>query len=268
MWRNKADLDTMSMDDLYNNLKVYEPKVKGMSSSDDMEEMDLRWQMSMLTMRARRFLKNTGRKLTVNGNETIGFDKSKVECYNCHKRDHYAKSVELQELKATRSRNSQEGVYMWKHLLQPCFQVIMMALGLQKKLIFLSTEQGNPQKFTGQGWIDSGCIKAHAREHVYLTDYREIKEDIARKQTVVANSTTEADKVSCNKLLRTSALDSVNSRDYDEAVHKELGDSLVRAATTASSIEAEQDSGNITKPRSKATPNESSSLGTTSGGGP
>ncbi|GJR72093.1 hypothetical protein Tco_0084458 [Tanacetum coccineum] len=54
----------------------------------------------------------------------------------------------------------------------------------------------------------------------------------------------------------------------DEAVHKELGDSLVRAATTASSLEAEQDSGNITKTRSKETPNESSSLGTTSGGGP
>ncbi|GJU82075.1 hypothetical protein Tco_1284440 [Tanacetum coccineum] len=54
----------------------------------------------------------------------------------------------------------------------------------------------------------------------------------------------------------------------DEAVHKELGDSLVRAATTASSLEAKQDNGNITKTRSKATPNESSSLGTTSGGGP
>ncbi|GJW91423.1 retrovirus-related pol polyprotein from transposon TNT 1-94, partial [Tanacetum coccineum] len=54
----------------------------------------------------------------------------------------------------------------------------------------------------------------------------------------------------------------------DKAVHKELGDSLVRAATTASSLEEEQDSGNITKTRSKATPNESSSLGTTSGGGP
>ncbi|GJR70830.1 ribonuclease H-like domain-containing protein [Tanacetum coccineum] len=167
VWRNKADLDTMSMDDLYNNLKVYEPEVKGMSSSsssiqnmafvsssnnntssaneavntahgvstastqvnaanftnidnlsdaiiyaffasqpyspqlvhedlqqihpDDMEEIDLRWQMAMLTMRARRFLKNTGRKLTVNGNETIGFDKSKVECYNCHKRGHFAR---------------------------------------------------------------------------------------------------------------------------------------------------------------------------------
>ncbi|GJY20162.1 ribonuclease H-like domain-containing protein [Tanacetum coccineum] len=62
--------------------------------------MDLRWQMAMLTMRARRFLKNTGRKLTVNGNETIGFDKSKVECYNCHKRGHFAREYkELQEIK-------------------------------------------------------------------------------------------------------------------------------------------------------------------------
>nr|GFC36012.1 ribonuclease H-like domain-containing protein [Tanacetum cinerariifolium] len=34
MWRNKADLDTMSMDDLYNKLKVYEPEVKRMFSSN------------------------------------------------------------------------------------------------------------------------------------------------------------------------------------------------------------------------------------------
>ncbi|GJZ66695.1 retrovirus-related pol polyprotein from transposon TNT 1-94 [Tanacetum coccineum] len=91
VWRNKADLKIMSMDDLYNNLKVYEPEVKWMSSSNDMEEMDLRWQMAMLTTRSRRFLKNTSRKLTVNGNETIGFDKSKVECYNFHKRGHFAR---------------------------------------------------------------------------------------------------------------------------------------------------------------------------------
>ncbi|GKC60445.1 ribonuclease H-like domain-containing protein [Tanacetum coccineum] len=57
----------------------------------DMKEMDLRWQIAMLTMRARRFLKNTRRKLTINGNKTIGFDKSKVECYNCHKRGHFAR---------------------------------------------------------------------------------------------------------------------------------------------------------------------------------
>ncbi|GJS75851.1 ribonuclease H-like domain-containing protein [Tanacetum coccineum] len=47
--------------------------------------------MAMLTMRARRFLKNTRRKVTINGNETIGFDKSKVECYNCHKRGHFTR---------------------------------------------------------------------------------------------------------------------------------------------------------------------------------
>ncbi|GJU03303.1 putative ribonuclease H-like domain-containing protein [Tanacetum coccineum] len=55
--------------------------------------------------------------------------------------------------------------------------------------------------------------------------------------------------------------------ENDEAVHKELGDSLVRAATTASSLEVEQDSGNINKTH-PCKPYESSSLGTTSGGGP
>nr|GEU36381.1 retrovirus-related Pol polyprotein from transposon TNT 1-94 [Tanacetum cinerariifolium] len=54
----------------------------------------------------------------------------------------------------------------------------------------------------------------------------------------------------------------------DEAVHKELGDSLVRVATTASSLEAEQNNRNINKTQSKATPNESSSQGTDSGGCP
>ncbi|GKC76882.1 putative ribonuclease H-like domain-containing protein [Tanacetum coccineum] len=142
VWRNKPELETMSMDNLYNNLKVYEPEVKRTSSSStsiqnmafvssnntsstnepvntthgvsaastqtnavkstnvdylsdaviyDLEEMDLRWQMAMLTMREIRYLKNTGRKLTVNGYEIIGFDKSKVECYNCHKRGHFVK---------------------------------------------------------------------------------------------------------------------------------------------------------------------------------
>nr|GEW18649.1 hypothetical protein [Tanacetum cinerariifolium] len=66
-----------------------------------MEEMDLRWQMAMLTMRARRFLKRIGRKLTVNGNETIGFDKSNVECYNCHKIGHLAR-----ECRASRNQDN------------------------------------------------------------------------------------------------------------------------------------------------------------------
>nr|GEV23140.1 putative ribonuclease H-like domain-containing protein [Tanacetum cinerariifolium] len=70
---------------------------------NDMEEMDLRWQMVMLTMRARRFLKNTGRKHTVNGNEIIGFDKSKVKCYNCHKRGYFAR-----ECRALRNQDNKK----------------------------------------------------------------------------------------------------------------------------------------------------------------
>ncbi|GKD58785.1 hypothetical protein Tco_1296294, partial [Tanacetum coccineum] len=54
----------------------------------------------------------------------------------------------------------------------------------------------------------------------------------------------------------------------DEAVNEEMYDSLVRAATTASSLEVEQDNGNIEKTQSKATPNEPSSPGTSSSGGP
>ncbi|GJY74110.1 hypothetical protein Tco_0478541 [Tanacetum coccineum] len=70
--RNKSDLDTLSMDDLYNNLKI---------DADDLEEMDLKWQVSMLTMRVKRFIKKIGRKLDLNDKETVGFDKTKVECY-------------------------------------------------------------------------------------------------------------------------------------------------------------------------------------------
>nr|GEV75643.1 hypothetical protein [Tanacetum cinerariifolium] len=57
----------------------------------DLEEMDLKWQMAMLTMRARRFLQRTGGNLDANGPTSLGFDMSKVECYNFHKKGHFAK---------------------------------------------------------------------------------------------------------------------------------------------------------------------------------
>nr|GEW52567.1 retrovirus-related Pol polyprotein from transposon TNT 1-94 [Tanacetum cinerariifolium] len=60
-------------------------------NADDLEEMDLKWQMVMLTMRARRFLQKTGRNTGANGNTYIGFDISKVECYNYHRRRHFAR---------------------------------------------------------------------------------------------------------------------------------------------------------------------------------
>ncbi|GKF98021.1 hypothetical protein Tco_0293842, partial [Tanacetum coccineum] len=46
--------------------------------ADDLEEIDLKWQMVMLTIRAKRFLNKTGRKISANGSETIWFNKLKV----------------------------------------------------------------------------------------------------------------------------------------------------------------------------------------------
>ncbi|GJR47890.1 ribonuclease H-like domain-containing protein [Tanacetum coccineum] len=58
---------------------------------DDIEEMDLKWQLALMSMRKRRFFKKTGRKITINGSDTAGYDKSKVECFNCHKMGYFAR---------------------------------------------------------------------------------------------------------------------------------------------------------------------------------
>nr|GEU76996.1 hypothetical protein [Tanacetum cinerariifolium] len=65
--------------------------------ADDLEEIDLRWQMAMLTMRAKRFLRKTGRNLGANGTVSMGFDMSKVECYNCHKKGQFVRECRSPE---------------------------------------------------------------------------------------------------------------------------------------------------------------------------
>ncbi|GJW44284.1 MAIN-like 2-like protein isoform X1 [Tanacetum coccineum] len=144
VWRNKPELETMSMDDLYNNLKVYEAEVKGTSSLNTSTQNmafvssnnsgstneavntahgvsaistqvsaansknvdNLSDVMAMLTLRARRFMKNTRRRITMNGNESIGCDKSKVECYNCHKRGHFTRECRASRNQDNRNRES------------------------------------------------------------------------------------------------------------------------------------------------------------------
>ncbi|GJR48987.1 ribonuclease H-like domain-containing protein [Tanacetum coccineum] len=138
--RNKDGIDDLDIDDLYNNLKVFEANIKGSSGSssnsqnvaflsaedtsssnesnspqlddedleqidhDDLEEMDLKWQVAMLSMRVKRFYKKTGRKLIFNGKEPVGFDKTKVECFNCHRRGHFAR-----ECRAPRNQGNRNG---------------------------------------------------------------------------------------------------------------------------------------------------------------
>nr|GEX40853.1 ribonuclease H-like domain-containing protein [Tanacetum cinerariifolium] len=54
-------------------------------------EMDLKWIMAILTVRARRFLQRIGRNLGANGPTSMGFDMPKVECYNCHRKGYFAR---------------------------------------------------------------------------------------------------------------------------------------------------------------------------------
>nr|GEZ75770.1 ribonuclease H-like domain-containing protein [Tanacetum cinerariifolium] len=109
----------MSLDDIYNNFKIVEQEVRGTTSTntifqnmaflsspspnstsnvpivfgvstanleqiyeDDLEEIDLKWQLALLSIRAKRFFQKTGKKITINGSDIAGYDKSKVECLN------------------------------------------------------------------------------------------------------------------------------------------------------------------------------------------
>ncbi|GJV74719.1 ribonuclease H-like domain-containing protein [Tanacetum coccineum] len=75
----------------------------------DSEEMDLKWQVAMLSMRVKRFYKKTRRKLIVNGKEPVGFDKTKVECFNCHRKGYFAR-----ECRATINQGNRNGDARYK----------------------------------------------------------------------------------------------------------------------------------------------------------
>ncbi|GKG26755.1 ribonuclease H-like domain-containing protein, partial [Tanacetum coccineum] len=58
---------------------------------DDLDEMDLKWQLAFLSMKARKFYQRTGKKIIINGSDIAGYDKKKVECFNSHKLGHFAR---------------------------------------------------------------------------------------------------------------------------------------------------------------------------------
>nr|GEZ61697.1 hypothetical protein [Tanacetum cinerariifolium] len=108
VWRNRDDPDTMSLDDMYNYLKVGKGEVHTASvptastqvstASTDVaaasishDTVYIKWNMALLSMRADRFWKRTGKKITIQGSDVAGFDKSKVECFNCYKMGHFAR---------------------------------------------------------------------------------------------------------------------------------------------------------------------------------
>ncbi|GKB52310.1 putative ribonuclease H-like domain-containing protein [Tanacetum coccineum] len=98
--RTKPDVDTLSIDDLYNNLRVFEQEIQEKEAlagfadkSDDLdiEEMDINWQIAMIAIRMKKFYKKTGRRVRVNGKAPVGFDKEKLGLLHCHNNGHLCK---------------------------------------------------------------------------------------------------------------------------------------------------------------------------------
>ncbi|GKE13346.1 hypothetical protein Tco_1416897, partial [Tanacetum coccineum] len=106
--RTKPGVDSLSFDDLYNNLRVFENDVKGSTASPsstqnvafisentistndldefDLEEMDLKWQVAMLSMRIKKFYKKTGhfaRECRTKGNQ----DSKRRDAWNSGNKD-------------------------------------------------------------------------------------------------------------------------------------------------------------------------------------
>nr|GFB28120.1 hypothetical protein [Tanacetum cinerariifolium] len=126
IWRNKADLEDQSLDDLFNNLKIYEAEVKS-SSSTSHTTQNITFVSSQNTDSTNESVSvvpsviaastkppasilpnvdnlsdaiiysffasqsNSPRNLGANGTTSIGFDMSEMECYNCHRRCHFTR---------------------------------------------------------------------------------------------------------------------------------------------------------------------------------
>nr|GEY50228.1 ribonuclease H-like domain-containing protein [Tanacetum cinerariifolium]GEY51444.1 ribonuclease H-like domain-containing protein [Tanacetum cinerariifolium]GEY51451.1 ribonuclease H-like domain-containing protein [Tanacetum cinerariifolium] len=110
---------------------------------DDLEEMDLKWQVAMLSIRVKQFYKKTRRKLEFNGKEPVGFDKTKVECFNCHRRGHFARDCRSARNSGNKSRDPGNAWYRGRDNEEEATDFAVMAFTSNPSSSFSSNSESN-----------------------------------------------------------------------------------------------------------------------------
>ncbi|GJW00138.1 ribonuclease H-like domain-containing protein [Tanacetum coccineum] len=113
--RTKQMFDNFIIDDftftlllLQTNIPEREVPASFADEIDDMamEEMDINWQIAMIAIRMKKFYKKTRRRVRIDGNKPIGFDKKKLECFKCHNTGHFARECRSKGTNDGKKRDS------------------------------------------------------------------------------------------------------------------------------------------------------------------
>nr|GEW97996.1 hypothetical protein [Tanacetum cinerariifolium] len=133
--------------------------------------------MAMLTIRARRFIKRTGRNLDING-QKIGFDMPKVECFKCHKNKHFAR--ECRALKYQEKRGREYGRKIMP-VENPTENALISQDGIKGYDWSYQAEEEHPTNYalmalTSLGSSSSSDSKVDSCSRTCIKDYATLKE--------------------------------------------------------------------------------------------